>query len=356
MTKENLTLAVLAARFEEQAKRIDMLEAVVNELPNNELFLNNLAGVIQQRVAGNQQQQEGLPSTFFKLSLEPLLAKTMRISKVPENDETSDARVIEIRDVEGRWVPVDLEGIDQQYIDGIVDYAKANLPADAKEHFVTVFGNESPWPAYTEDFSFHSEDTGIRVKLHSADELVNPNGATLVMLVDGKWQRIALGEQGLEQLRNAFNAPREDADKLELDRYYNVVIFEIFARFEDFLGSLRNEAGALRAKEYAEACEANKQKWFAFAAGEVPATIQVNIVDGENGKMYNFMDVETGTSLSLTPPDVAFVRNLMGIVVAGNAEATAVWIAADIKPVYAAVETAEPVTIDGEAEEVKQEA
>ena len=353
MTKEKLTLAILAARIEEQAEQIKVLEAVVNELPSNELFLNNLAGVIQQRVAASQKE-EGLPSTFFKLSLEPLLPKTLRLT--PALAE-GDVRLVEIRDETGEWQPVPgLEEIDAQYIDGLFTYAATNLPGDAKEQFVTVFGNESPWPAYEKDYGFHAENTGLRVKLHSADELVNPNGATLVMFVDGAWQRIALGDQGLEQLREAFNAPREDQPPLEFDRYYNVIIFEIFARFEDFLGSLRNEAGAARAKAFAEKNEATKNTWFAFTPGEVPATIKVAIVDGENGKVYNFLDVNTDTPMALTPPDVAYVRNLMGMITAGNQEVTTVYIAVDITPVVTPVDTAEPVTIDGVAEEIKQEA
>ena len=321
------TLAAALEMIAELKSRLDNVEKVVNDLPANELMLNNLATIISNRLKGEQAgEQGGLPPLFYKLSATAISDRTLRVR------ETETGPVVETKQGE-EWVGVILpEDLHDTEVKGMYDYCKEQLP-EAKEWFVTVVGKGSPFPGYSENVQFVNEYTGVRVKVHGADELTNPEGITMVMMVRGRWTALPVLDNAVVVIKEAFekyNAANPESPMVT-DRYYDFVMFELFAQYEDFYQMLlRNQA-----QPRVQAITESKTPWFALETGVVPATVIIRVEGDEAGKRFNFVNPTTGAEQPLTAFDITTVQLLMGIVFKDAPDAKEVYLALELDPLPA---------------------
>lgn len=321
---EKPTLATVLEQMNAMQERLNNLEKVVNDLPTNELMLNNLASMITDRIKGQQQgQQGGLPELFYKLSLKPIAARSLRVAK------HDGVNKVEICDESGEWISVVLpEDIHDKEIEGLVDYAVGEIP-DADYRYVTVVGKGSPFPGYQDNCTFVNEFTGVRVKIHGEGELTDPNGITMVMLVRDKWTVLPVLDSAVQTVRDAFEHYNETHDeKLVADRYYDFVMFELFAQYEDFQTQLMHE----QARPQVTAIVSSETKWYGVTNDEVVATVVVTIEGEGKDRRYNFTDPASGEKKNLTAYDIVMVQQLMPVALKEHPEATVIYLALALEP------------------------
>ena len=336
MSNKKPTIAELSLEIAELKKQYQQIVSVLEMLPTDELFLNRLAEVIQRRIQ-QQQQQPGLPSTFYKLSSDAAMGRTLRVT------ETDGITLVEIRNTDDEWstvwqyndpttevgdVVVDLQSIGKDQYDALLKFCKDNHPDGNGLWYVTVFGKETPWPSYPDDYGFDTQNTNIRIKFHGPDELVDPNGATVVIRVDDQWLPLPLAAAGMDRAREALVQYNASAAKpLEFNVYHNFCLFEVFARYDEFADSLRHERGVRRGNDFINAAEAAKVEWFSIDAPLEDSTVLVQLTgEGEERKLSFFDPQHPEVPRTITLFDIATLRYLMSAVVDRQPEAKNVYM------------------------------